>query len=327
MHKKEVQNIIRLFFGKRFSKEAQLRFRYWFRSEEDHKEKEDTLRELWEASPSVTSEQTWEQLAKIRVRIAQNKENPIPVRYRLRYAAVAAIWLLTMLGTWYFSVQPAKEISPKLTEFYVPYGDRQEITLSDGTTVWVNAGSVLIYPSEFKADTRTVFLSGEAYFNVAKNPEQPFIVSTQHLDVQALGTMFSVDAYPGASETVATLEEGSIQVDVKSAEVPVSVLKPNEQLVYSHETHQFRVNKVDAEQVSAWKDGYLIFKDATFEEVIVALERKYNVTINYNAEKYKERTYYVKFNPDESIEDALTILSHLIEHFRYKVNGKTISIN
>ena len=80
---------------------------------------------------------------------------------------------------------------------------------------------------------------------------------------------------------------------------------------------------VDAEQVSAWKDGYLIFKNASFEEVTAALERKYNVTINYNAEKYKGRTYYVKFNPDESIEDALLILKHLIEDFRYRITGQT----
>lgn len=214
-----------------------------------------------------------------------------------------------------------------MAEFYVPYGDQQQLILPDGSVVWVNAGSILIYPSEFTAETRTVYLSGEACFEVTKNPDQPFIVSTQHLDVQVLGTVFSVDAYPGATETKATLEEGSVQVDMKSADLPSSVLKPNEQLVYSHLTHTVSINMVDAGQVSAWKDGYLIFRNAGFEEVVTALERKYNVTINYSAEKYKGRTYYVKFNPDESIEDALVILKHLISDFRYQITGKTISIN
>lgn len=174
---------------------------------------------------------------------------------------------------------------------------------------------------------KILFLSGEACFKVAKNPDKPFIVSTKYIDVQALGTVFSVNAYPGATETIATLEEGCIQVDTKPSTAPASVLKPNEQLIYSHLTHKIAINTVDAEQVSAWKDGYLIFKNASFEDLIAALERKYNVTINYNAEKYKGRTYYVKFNPDESIEDALLILKHLIEDFRYRITGKTISIN
>ncbi len=330
MHEKEIKEIIRLFFGKRFSKDVQLRFRYWFRSEEDRDEKEDALQEIWETSPSDISEQTWNRLSEMQDRISKSRNVILPERRNrrwLKYAAVAAVWILTVFTTRYFSEQDVKIVSPKLTEFYVPYGDKQEITLSDGSVVWVNAGSVLIYPSEFTAATRTVFLSGEACFKVAKNPEQPFIVSTKHLDVQALGTVFSVDAYPGATETIATLEEGSIQVDTKPSMTPASVLKPNEQFIYSHLTHRATINVVDAEQVSAWKDGYLIFKNASFEEVTAALERKYNVTINYNAEKYKGRTYYVKFNPDESIEDALLILKHLIEDFRYRITGQTISIN
>ena len=330
MHKKEIQDIIRLFVGKRFSKDTQLRFRYWFRLEEDREEKEDVLREIWEESPSEISEQTWNKLSEIQDQIIETRKitsRRTWIGSWTKYVAVAAIWLLTVLVTQHFSEQEVKIVSPKLTEFYVPYGDQQEIKLSDGSTVWVNAGSVLIYPSEFTAATRTVFLSGEACFNVAKNPDQPFIVSTQHLDVRALGTIFSVNAYPSATETIATLEEGSIQVDTKSVKNPASVLKPNEQLVYSHLTHRVAINVVDAEQISAWKDGYLIFKNASFEELTAALERKYNVTINYNAEKYKGRTYYVKFNPDESIEDALLILKHLIEDFRYRITGKTISIN
>ncbi|MCL3854420.1 MULTISPECIES: FecR family protein [Parabacteroides] len=330
MHEKEIREIIRLFFRKRFSKDTQLRFRYWFRSEGDRDEKEHALQEIWETSPSDISEQTWNRLSEIQDRISKSGNVTLPERRNrrwLKYVAVAAVWILTVFTTRYFSEQDVKIVSPKLTEFYVPYGDKQEITLSDGSVVWVNAGSVLIYPSEFTAATRTVFLSGEACFKVAKNPEQPFIVSTKHLDVQALGTVFSVNAYPGSTETIATLEEGSIQVDTKSSMTLASILKPNEQFVYSHLTHQATINVVDAEQVSAWKDGYLIFKNASFEEVTAALERKYNVTINYNAEKYKGRTYYVKFNPDESIEDALLILKHLIEDFRYRITGQTISIN
>ena len=329
MHTEKVRDIIKSFFGKRFSEETQLRFRYWFRLEDERDEKEGALRELWEGSPSNITERTWERLADIQERITGSEKNQLRKRWIVRigkYAAAVAILLLTVVSTRYLT-RSVEFVSPRMAEFYVPYGDQQQLVLPDGSVVWVNAGSILIYPSAFTADTRTVYLSGEACFDVAKNPGCPFIVSTQHLDVQALGTIFSINAYPGATETTATLEEGSVQVAIKSAELPASVLKPNEQLIYSHLTHAVTINTVDAGQVSAWKDGYLIFKNASFEELTAALERKYNVTINYNAEKYKGRTYYVKFNPDESIEDALLILKHLIEDFRYRITGKTISIN
>ena len=145
MHEKEIKEIIKLFFGKRFSKDVQLRFRYWFRSEEDRDEKEDALQEIWETSPSDISEQTWNRLSEMQDRISKSRNVILPERRNrrwLKYAAVAAVWILTVFTTRYFSEQDVKIVSPKLTEFYVPYGDKQEITLSDGSVVWVNAGSV-----------------------------------------------------------------------------------------------------------------------------------------------------------------------------------------
>ena len=330
METKQVQNIIRSFFGKRFSKETQLRFRYWLRLTEDRDEKDATIRELWEKCPSSITERTWEDLSEMQERIG--RKHTIPVRRSLfsrwgKYVAAVVLIVSTSVVTQLVNQPTVEVVSPKLVEFYVPYGDCREITLADGSIVWVNAGSLLIYPSEFTADTRTIYLSGEARFQVAKNPDKPFIVGTNHLDIQALGTVFSVCAYPNSQTTSTTLEEGSILVGVKPEKQQSSILKSGEQLVYHHQTHQIRINSVEAKQMSAWKDGYLIVENASFEQLIAALERKYDVTINYNAGKYNGRSYYVKFNPDESVEDALLILSRLIDGFKYTVTGQTISIN
>ena len=330
MNTKQVQNIIRSFYGKHFSKETQLRFRYWFRSEADQDEKEAIVRELWENSSSSVTERTWEDLSEIQERIF--RERVEPVRRRLfsrwgKYAAVVALVIVTSVITRVVNHTPVKVVSPRLVEFYVPYGDCRQVTLADGSIVWVNAGSLLIYPAEFTTETRTLYLSGEARFQVAKNPDKPFIVGTNHLDIEALGTVFSVCAYPNSQTTSTTLEEGSIQVDVKPERHQSSILKPSEQLVYHHQTHQIQISSVDAKQMSAWKDGYLIFENTSFEQLIIALERKYNVTINYNAEKYNGCSYYVKFNPNESVEDALLVLSRLIDGFKYTISEQTISIN
>ena len=331
METKRTHNIIRSFFGKHFSKETQLRFRFWLRAEEDREEKEEMIEGIWQESPSLVSEQTWTDLAEMQERIAADGRMK-PVRYRLlhrwsKYAAVVALVVTTAAVTHFVNQHPVEMVSPKMTEVYVPYGECRQVQLPDGTSVWVNAGSLLVYPSEFTAATRTIYLSGEARFDVVKNPDKPFIVSTNYLDVQALGTIFSIEAYPGAKTTSATLEEGSVRVDTRQG-IPVSsILKPDEQLVYSHLSGQMAIHKVEAGGLSAWKDGYLVFENATFEELVSALERKYNVTINYNAAKYQGSSYFVKFNPDESIEEALLVLSRLIDGFHYTVTGQTISIN
>lgn len=330
METQQVQDIIRSFFGKRFSKETQLRFRYWFRAAVARDEKEVVLREIWEQTPALTTERTWEDLSEMQERIA--RELSKPVRYPLfsrwgKYAAAVALVVATSVVTLLVSRPSVQVVSPKLVEFYVPYGDCRQVRLADGSTVWVNAGSLLIYPSEFTSDSRTIYLSGEARFQVAKNPDKPFIVGTNHLDIQALGTVFSVRAYPNSQTTSATLEEGCIQVGVKPDHQQLSILKPSEQLVYHHFTHEIQINSVDAKQMSAWKDGYLIFENASFDQLVTALERKYNVTINYNADKYNGRSYYVKFNPNESVEDALIVLSRLIDSFKYTMSGQTIIIN
>lgn len=332
METKRTHTIIRSFFGKHFSEETQLRFRFWLRMEDDGQEKEQMMEDIWEESPSVVSGQTWDDLSEMKQRIAIAERKRPVLRHQLlhqwgKYAAVVALVVTTAVVT-YFLDRPSVEIvSPKMAELYVPYGECRQVQLPDRTSVWVNAGSLLVYPSEFIADTRMVYLSGEARFEVVKNPDKPFIVSTNYLDVQALGTVFSVDAYPNSPTTSATLEEGSIRVDGRQGEPVSSILKPDEQLVYSHQTGQFTVHKVEAGGISAWKDGYLIFENASFEELVNALERKYNVTINYNAAKYQGSSYFVKFNPNESVEDAMLVLSRLIDGFHYTITGQTISIN
>lgn len=330
MKTKQVQNIIRAFFGKRFSKETQLRFRYWFRSVDAKGEKDATTRKIWEQVPAVITERTWEDLSDMQERIAHEQLKLIyhPLIFQWgKFVAVVALIVATSVVTLLVSRPSVQVVSPELVEFYVPYGDCRQVTLADGSTAWVNAGSLLIYPSEFTAGSRTVYLSGEARFQVAKNPNKPFIVGTNHLDIQALGTVFSVRAYPNSQTTSTILEEGCIQVGVKPDHRQLSILKPSEQLVYHHCTHKIQINHVDVKQMSAWKDGYLIFENVSFEQLVTALERKYNVTINYNANKYNGRSYYVKFNPNESVEDALIVLSRLIDGFKYTISGSIIIIN
>ncbi|MFA7636143.1 MAG: FecR domain-containing protein [Monoglobales bacterium] len=320
MNNNEVKNTVRTFFEKEASGKTQSLFAKWFRLDENQAEKDEAMKDIWENSPSVVSEQTWDDLEKIEHRIG---DKPKKKNVFLKIASYAAILALLIASTVYITYKVAVPAPLEYTQVSVSYGESKKITLSDGTVVAVNAGSTLIYPEKFTADTRTVFLTGEANFSVAKNPDKPFIVKTQHIDIEALGTKFYVQSYPNTQYTKATLIEGSIKVDINLAENEAYILKPNNQLVYLHSNNEVSVIDVDAVRLASWEDGYLIFQGASFDEIVQTLERKYNVEINYDG-KINQQAYYVKFNPDESLQDAMDVLTILIDKSDYQIENSKV---
>ena len=215
-----------------------------------------------------------------------------------------------------------------MNEHRVPKGEKaKQIFLPDGSEVWVNAESILIYPNTFKGDTRTLFLNGEANFKVSRDKKRPFIVKTATLDIEALGTTFNVESYSNSTQTIATLEEGKIKVSTKDSIPHETILSPNEQFIYDSNTHSRQINIVDARSLSNWKDGQLYFKNASFEKLIKTIERKYNVTILYDQEKYKNNKLTVKFDHDETIDEILPILEGILQNMKYKKNNDIIFIN
>ena len=174
-------------------------------------------------------------------------------------------------------------------------------------------------------DSRTVYLTGEASFHVSKNKKKPFIVKTAGLDVQALGTVFTVKSYAGEDFTEATLEEGSVKVSLKEGDNRSYILEPSDQLVYSHADGGVRMNRVDIALYKMARKGYLIFENVSFEQMILTLEKKYGVTFQYNATRYGNDLYNVKFAPDETIENVMEILHQLIG-IQYIINEKNVIV-
>ena len=324
MESSSITNIIRTFFEKDVSKNTQFLFRRWFRLDEYQAEKEKSMEKLWDDSPSVISAQTMDDFAKIKSLISDEMpaKSVYPLYKRIfNYAAVITIIIASSV---YITSQLAEPAQLEYTQLSVCNGKSVKITLSDGSIVTVNAGSTLIYPKSFLAKTRTVFLIGEANFSVAKNPNQPFIVKTMYLDVRALGTKFNVQSYPNADYTKATLIEGSVKVDMEMNKNISNILKPNDQLTYSHKDGTITIDQVDAEKIASWEKGYLIFQGVTFEEIATTLERKYNVEINYDSKKLKHQSYYVKFNPNESLKDVLNVLCQLTGDVNYEIKDSRV---
>lgn len=313
MEKNKVKRFIYTFFGKNNSEEGKRLFGAWIRAEGDEEIKKEALQELWEQSEGIsyaTTHADWQALKKKMAPASARKVRSMSAW--MKYAAVVVLMIVSASVAWWAKeTVPAKGIA--MQECFVPYGEGQEVSLGDGTKVWVNAGSLLVYPQHFEeTSNRTVYLTGEAHFAVAKNPKKPFIVKTALLDVQALGTSFTVAAYLNEPETRATLEEGSIQVDVRDSGEQPFILVPSEQLVYNHLNGSVDVRHIDLEQFKLGRAGYLIFENVTFEHLINTLERKYGVTVQYNSERYVNERYNVKFAPSETLEEALEVLQELL---------------
>jgi hypothetical protein len=180
--------------------------------------------------------------------------------------------------------QAKKEAEPTINRVVIPYGKSSQVTLSDGTQVWLNAGSQLVYPSVFKERQREVLLIGEAYFNVVHNEKAPFVVRTEHADIQVLGTSFDVLAYPDDKMFQTILATGSVSIETKSTALLSGknkmVLTPNQMFYLDKESGVNYINTVDVATYTSWKEGMFDCDKLDLNRVVRRLERYYNKQIN-----------------------------------------------
>jgi len=213
-------------------------------------------------------------------------------------------------------------------EIKIPYGKTFKIELSDGTSVNMNAGSSLKYPVQFiKGHNREVVLDGEAFFDVAKDKAHPFIVKTRGVNVKVLGTKFNVSSYKEDKDINTVLVEGSVNLADSHNAKSNTILVPGEKGSWSNIKAEIAVEKVDTRFYTEWINGEIVFRKTAFKDIIVKLERTYNVTIENNRTDILDKKFNASFNKNiESIEKVLETMSK-IQGFTYKKEGKLIKIN
>lgn len=202
----------------------------------------------------------------------------------------------------------------------IPRGGEYSLTLSDGTRVWLNAQSELKYPVCFSGEKREVFLKGEAYFEVARNEQQPFEVNTSRGNIRVLGTEFNVRDYKEEMRVVTTLINGS--VNYTSDNKKSVSLHPNEQLEDT-DGSPLIPEKVNTALFIGWKDGKYLFKNLCLEEIMQTLERWYDVTVFWQNEDIRQ----LHFTGDLKRYDNINTLLKFIEtggDVRFEIKGKTI---
>lgn len=326
MHKKHIDLLIRKYTENILPMSIQYKFRQWLINPDNVKDKDVSLENIWNTINSEADESTIKDLELLHQKMdAGLRIKRINYSYIIRIAAMIMIPLLCSYLT-YLLTQKYSVKNVNMIECFVPYGEKQLIILPDSSHVWVNSGSIIIYPEKFVGDTRTIYLNGEANFSVTKNPDKRFIVSTNNLNIEALGTIFNVRAYLDLPKVSATLEEGKIKVETKTGPIQSMILKPNEQIIYDNKTQYLSKQIVDAKRVAMWKDGYLIFQEASFGDILHAIEKRYDVIIHFDAGKYEGRTFTVRFSPEETLPETLDILKEIIRDFNYKIKNNTIYI-
>ena len=268
----------------------------------------------------------------------------------LKVAAMLIFAYILGIATMQLTKAPAD--TSKYVEISVPKGSRTFLTLDDGTTVWLNAGTRFVYPKNYGQENRNVKLFGEAYFEVAKNKKIPFVVNANGVNITALGTSFNVMAYEEDGLVETTLTEGLVQIELADGSTnsqPV-ILKPNQKIIlkpdgsiienpvvdeqkndksvaeqnmlYKEQQNVSVAQLTDTRPYTSWKDPKWVFKQQNLAELSTKLARRYDVTFVFADEQLKE--YVVSGTLlDETLEQVLRSLQ-LTAPISYTINHKTV---
>ena len=205
----------------------------------------------------------------------------------------------------------------------VPLGGTYTLTLADRTQVWLNAGSSLKYPVEFTEDTRQVYLSGEAFFDVTKTGKT-FIVNAEDAAIRVLGTQFNVTAYADETKLTTTLVEGKVQIEGDSISKP-EILTPDMQAVITKHANHVETRKVNTGEFTSWKDGKLEFRNQDLEQVMKRLSRWYNFEYEFENQQAKAFHFSARINNTEQISTILEMLE-LTTQVKFEIKGNRIII-
>ena len=221
-----------------------------------------------------------------------------------------------------YKEQEQKETETLYNTVIVPVGGEYNLVLADGTKVWLNSDSKMVYPVSFNEQTRKVWAEGEVYFDIARNVEKPFIVDVNNVEIEVLGTEFNIEAYPEMNSVVTTLVEGSLKLKKETESV---IIEPNQQAIIKNTENQFSVDMVDAKSIALWKDGIFYFEEAEISVIMAKLARWYNANIFYLNEDVKNKRFSVEVKKYKEIDEILNILSKT-NKVQFDINSNNIIV-
>lgn len=220
----------------------------------------------------------------------------------------AAIVCASVVAVLLFSFRPKTPV--QWHEVYAKRGETKEIILSDGTSLWLDADTKVIYPSEFTGDTRKIFVDGEIYADVTADKNKPFIVSTSEINVTVHGTQFSVKAFAERPNVEVALISGSVTVEDKDCKVFTRLLNPGELIRYNHQFRTIEEYNINPETYGKWRNkSNLRFINQSLEDIASELERHFNTKIMIEDPILANTQYYASFINNEGLDKILHALN------------------
>lgn len=284
--------------------------------------------EEWEASifstPAPAVDQAWQRLQETIDHADEEETSPAhtgrTVHMQWWHKAVAAAAIIVIIGCaaiWSLSGSTAKQT-------YLcsaPAGSKTQVTLPDGSKVWLNGGSSLAYTNQFNDDNRRVELHGEAYFEVQKHQGKPFTVHTQGYDVTVKGTKFNVSAYDDDPISTTTLMEGKVELSDGKQNLS---LAPGDAVQLDKATGQLQRHATDG-FADGWRSGRLMYPDITLEQFVRVLSRQYNVNVHLADSHSANMRISVMLQNNETIDEVVSALTRITGHDITR-NGDTLTI-
>ena len=287
----------------------------WIESSTDNKQYFEQVRNIWDATDKKINPEKINTTAAIEKVLGKRPELSAGKSFWYYWQNIAAVLIfpLAIGALLWLSLNPNNSFSSNeivYNEVFAAVGTRSSIRLTDSTLVWLNSGSSLRYPNKFNSKNRTVFLRGEAYFEVESNILKPFIVQTPTIEIKATGTKFNVQEYDSNPITEVTLASGKVIVNesgnYKNPQL-ISELDPDQHLAYNRQTKDKEITNENSYRFVAWKDGKLIFRDEPLDRVLNKIGMIFNVEFELQGKMVKDYRYHATFQ-DESLEEILKLL-------------------
>ena len=328
MQKEECIEIFERYIQNRANNDEVKRLSFWIKNNQEIS--------LWleqqilASSSTIDSEVQLRMLKNIEAEIYSNTKNDVTlnkqrnIRFRLnKWTRVAALFILPLLTAagMYFYISKGESSSAPLI-ISVERGQKANITLPDGSKAWLNSQSKLTYSADFNVKKRELQLDGEAYFEVTYNPKKPFIVKSNDIAVEALGTAFGVRAYNEDNLISSILMRGKVRVTTPDGE---SILMPNERVMYDKTTHKKTQSSVtNATDFTGWIHNELRFENESLGEIAKSIQRIYNVEIVFATEQLKNQHYTGTVN-NNSLESVLNIIT-LTSPVSFQINKQQVTL-
>lgn len=309
MDKEYVDKVINSYTRTEMRKEPRSQFHDWLVDSKFSEEKEGTLLELWNKTENLPTQETLTSF----ISLQKKRESKRFKKAVLIYSMVASVVIVLFVSLFYIQNNPP-HIS--FVEHFSETGKMDLIHLPDGSIVYANSKTILIYPESFGENLRTIYLSGEANFKIKKS-ETPFIVQTQGFSITALGTEFDISSYPDDLWFRTTLINGSIKISQPNKTEKI-LSQEGDQFTYNKQLDSCTIHKVNIEEATAWQKGELLFRGVTLKEILNVLERSKGVFFRYNDTIFNDDKFNFRFKKEASISEIMEILKKIVTNFDYK---------